>query len=235
IGRDEYQSKMGALTTDFNLIKPGALHRANGGYLLLDARQVLLEPLAWEGLKRALKSQKLKIESFGESYRAISTVSLEPAQIALDVKVVLFGERMLYYLLAQHDPDFKELFKVEADFEDQIDRTDETHRHYVQLLAGLINKHDLRPFAKGAIARVIEQGSRMVDDNEKLSAQTNDLTDLLKEANYWADKSDHDDVQADDVEKALDQQVYRSARIRDRIQESINRDTIFIDTEGTEV
>jgi lon-related putative ATP-dependent protease len=235
IGRVEYQSQMGALTTNFNLIKPGALHRANGGYLILDARQVLLEPFAWEGLKRALKSGKLKIESFGESYRAISTVSLEPEQIALNVKVVLFGERMLYYLLTAYDPDFNELFKVEADFEDQIDRNPDNDQQYGLLLAGLIEKHDLHPFDKHAVARVIERSSRLVSDNEKLSTQTNEITNLLKESNYWAGENGHETVQAGDVEKAIEQKTYRSSRLRDRIQESINRNTIFIDTEGAEI
>src|SRR5699024_1991469 len=169
IGRIEYKSRMGALSTNFNLIKPGALHRANGGYLILNARQILLEPFAWEGLKRVLQSGELKIESFGESYRAISTVSLEPAPVNLNVKVILTGERMLYYLLCQHDPQFNKLFKVEADFEDEIDRKDDNYQHYAQLLAGLIRKKELYPFDTSAVARVIEQGSRLISDNEKLS------------------------------------------------------------------
>lgn len=235
IGRVEYQSKMGALTTNFNLIKPGALHRANGGYLILDAREVLLEPFAWEGLKRTLKSGELKIESFGESYRAISTVSLEPESIELDVKIILQGERMLYYLLCQHDPEFQKLFKVEADFEDEIDRTDDSHQRYAKLLAGLIQKNELRPFDKKAVGRIIEQGSRMVGDNEKLSTMTNDITNLLKEADYWAGQNGNKNVQYDDVEKAIEQKIYRSSRIRDKAQESINRDSIFIDTEGSAI
>ena len=235
IGRVEYQSQMGALSTNFNLIKPGALHRANGGYLILDARQVLLEPFAWEGLKRVLKSGELKIESLGESYRMISTVSLEPDPIELNVKVILQGERLLYYMLCEYDPEFQKLFKVEADFEDDIERSDDNHQRYAQLLAGLIQKNDLLPFDKTAVARVIEQGSRMVSDNEKLSAQTNEITDLLRESNYWAGQNDHENVQSDDVEKAIEQQTYRSARIRDKVQESINRNSIFIDTEGKEV
>lgn len=232
IGRVEYKSKMGALTTNFNLIKGGALHRANGGYLILDARQVLLEPFAWEGLKRALKSGELKIESFGESYSAISTVSLEPEAIELDVKIILLGERLLYYLLCEHDPEFQKLFKVEADFEDEIDRSDDNHQRYAQLLAGLIQKNELRPFHKKAVARVIEQGSRMVSDNEKLSAKTNEISDLLMEADYWAQLNDNDAVQYEDVTKAIEQKIYRSARLRDKVQETITRDTIFIDTEG---
>lgn len=235
IGRIEYQSKMGALTTNFNLIKPGALHRAKGGYLILDAREVLLEPFAWEGLKRILKSGELKIESFGESYRAISTVSLEPEPIELNVKIILQGERMLYYLLCQHDPEFQKLFKVEADFEDEIDRSNDNHRQYAELLAGLIEKNELRPFDKKAVARVVEQSSRMVGDNEKLSTMTNEITDLLREANHWAGKNDHENVQYKDVKKAIEQKVYRSSRLRDKIQESITRDSIFIDTEGTAI
>lgn len=235
IGRVEYQSQMGALSTNFNLIKPGALHRANGGYLILDARQVLLEPFAWEGLKRVLKSDELKIESLGESYRMISTVSLEPEPIELNVKIILQGERLLYYMLCEYDPEFQKLFKVEADFEDEIDRSDDNHQRYAQLLAGLIEKNDLLPFDKKAVARIIEQGSRMVSDNEKLSAQTNEITDLLRESNYWAGQNDHESVQSGDVEKAIEQQTYRSARIRDKVQESINRNSIFIDTEGKKV
>ena len=235
LGRVEYKSKMGALTTNFNLIKPGAFHRANGGYLLLDARQVLLEPFAWEGMKRVLKSGNLKIESFGESYSVISTVSLEPEPIDVNVKVVLIGERRLFYLLCEYDPDFQKLFKVEADFEDEIDLTNENRQDYSKLLAGLIDKNKLRHFNREAVARVIEQSSRMASDNEKLSTKTDEIQDLLMEADYWASENSHQFVEYDDVEKAIDQKIYRSARLRDKIQEIINRDVIFIDSEGEAV
>ena len=235
IGRVEYQSRMGALTTNFNLIKPGAFHKANGGYLILDVRQVLLEPFAWESLKRALKSGELKIESLGDSYSLISTVSLEPEPIDLNVKVVLLGERILYYLLCELDPDFKTLFKVEADFEDEIDRNDETNTIYAELLAGLIEKNKLLHFHKTAVARVIEESARMAGDREKLSTQTDQISDLLIESNHWAIKNEHDVVQLEDVEKAIDQNIYRSARLRDKVQEAITRDYIFIDTEGTSI
>lgn len=235
VGRVEYQSRMGALTTNFNLIKPGALHKANGGYLILDARQVLLEPFAWEGLKRALKSGELKIESLGESYSMISTVSLDPEPIDLNVKVVLLGERILYYLLCQLDPDFNNLFKVEADFEDEIDRNDGNHIIYAKLLAGLIREHELRDFDKNAIARIIEQGARMAGDNQKISTKTDEIGNLLTEANYWAEENGHEIVQRKDVEKAIEQKIYRSARLRDKVQESIDRDYIFIDTDGENV
>lgn len=235
IGRVEYKSKMGALTTNFNLIKAGALHKANGGYLILDARQVLLEPFAWEGLKRAIKSGKLKIESFGESYSMISTVSLQPEPIDIDVKVVLLGQRMLYYLLCEYDPDFQKLFKVEADFEDEIDRSEENQVRYARLLAGIIKNNDLRHFNKEAVARIIEQSSRMVSDNEKLSTKTEEIQDLLMEADHWAAENGNELVTFDDVEKAINEKKYRSARIKDKVQEIINRDYIFIDTEGENV
>lgn len=235
IGRVEYKSKMGALTTNFNLIKSGALHKANGGYLILDARQVLLEPFAWEGLKRALKSGKLKIESLGESYSMISTVSLQPDPIDVDVKVVLLGARMLYYLLCEYDPDFQKLFKVEADFEDEIERSDNNQLRYSKLLAGIIDENGLRPFNKEAVARVIEQGSRMAGDIEKLTTKTEEIEDLLLEADHWAEENENDMVTFDDVEKAIRQKEYRSSRLRDKVHESINRDYIFIDTEGENV
>jgi len=232
IGRVEYKSRMGALTTNFDLIKPGAFHKANGGYLILHARNVLMEPFAWEGLKRALKAGELKIESLGESYSMISTVSLEPEPIDLDVKVVLIGERMLYYLLCELEPEFKSLFKIEADFEDEIDRNDENHVLYAQLLAGLIEKNELSHFDKEAVGRVIEESGRMAGDSEKLSAKTQEILDLLIESDHWAGKNDHEVVQLEDVEKTIEQKIYRSGRLKDKIQESINRETIFIDTEG---
>ena len=235
IGRVEYQSRMGALTTNFNLIKPGAFHKANGGYLILDVRRVLLEPFAWESLKRVLKSGELKIESLGESYSLISTVSLEPEPIDMNVKVVLLGERILYYLLCELEPDFNSLFKVEADFEDEIDRSDENQTLYAKLLAGLIKKYELLHFNKSAVGRVVEQSARLAGDNEKLSTKTDEIKDLLVESSHWAEVNNHDVVELEDVQKAIDQKIYRSARLRDKVQESINRDYIFIDTEGTNV
>lgn len=235
IGRIEYKSQMGALTTNYNMIKPGAFHKANGGYLILDARRVLLEPLAWESLKRVLKSGKLKIESLGESYRMINTVSLEPTPIDMNLKVVLLGERLLYYMLCEMDPEFGTLFKVEADFKDEIDRDEQNQGLYAQLLAGLIQKYELKPFNKEAVARVIEHSSRLVGDSEKLSAKTEEISDLLQESDYWSVKNGHKEVQQEDVQKAIDQQDYRSSRLRDKVQESINRNSIFIDTESEAV
>lgn len=235
IGRVEYRAQLGALTTDFNLIKAGALHKANGGYLIVDARKVLMEPFAWEGLKRVLKSGKLRIESPGEAYGLISTVSLEPEPIDLNVKIILLGERLLYYLLCTYDPDFKDLFKVEADFEDEIDRDEDNQMLYARMIAEMCRENELKPFKKEAIARVIEYSSRLVSDNEKMSIQTHNILDLLREANYWAETEKHKLTQRSDVQKAIDQKIYRSSRMRDHIQETIRRKTIYIDTRGSKI
>jgi lon-related putative ATP-dependent protease len=235
IGRVEHRAQMGALLTDFNLIKPGALHRANGGYLLLDARNVLLQPYAWEGLKRALRSRQARIESVGQMLSLISTVSLEPEPIPLDVKVALVGDRMLYYLLYQADPDFGELFKVEADFDEAMDRNQENEASFARLIGSLARQEDLRPLDRTAVARVIEHGSRMVSDIDKLSTHRRSLFDLLREADYWAGLSGNGVVTAADVQKAIDAQIYRSDRVRERVQEAIQRDTILIDTHGAQV
>lgn len=235
LGRVEHMARMGALMTDFNLIKRGALHRANGGYLLLEARKILMQPFAWEGLKRALRSGQLRLESPGEMYSLISTVSLEPEPVPLKVKVALIGDPMLYYLLSTYDPEFGELFKVKADFAERMDRDPEQQKQYARLIAGLVQENELRPFDRGAVARVIEHSARVVGDGEKLSTQVKGITDLLREASYWAGQSEDEVVTAEDVQKALDAKIYRSDRLRARIQEEIQRDTLLIDTEGTQV
>ena len=232
IGRVEHQARMGALHTDFRMIKSGALHRANGGYLVLDVRKVLTQPYAWEGLKRALKSDEIRIESLGQMLSLISTISLEPEPIPLDVKIALFGERILYYLLWQLDPEFADLFKVQADFEDDMDRDAEQQNLYVRFIATLAKDADLRPLDRSGVARIIERSARMVGDSEKLTTHKRDLNDLLREANYWAGENGHDAITASDVQQAIDAQIYRADRMRERMQEAILRDTLLIDTSG---
>ena len=234
-GRIEHLAQMGALLTDFNLIKPGALHRANGGYLILDARQVLLQPYTWDGFKRALRSREMRIEPLGQALSLISTVSLAPQPIPLDVKVVLIGERMLYYLLYQADPDFGELFKVEADFNEEMARTPENNRLYARLIATIARRQDLRPFDRGAAARVIEHSARLAGDAEKLSIHLLSISDLLREADYWASVAGNGAVTADDVQRAIDAQIHRADRLQERVQDQIQRGTILIDTTGERV
>ncbi|RMF84116.1 MAG: ATP-dependent protease, partial [Nitrospinota bacterium] len=209
VGRIEHIAQMGALVTDFNLIKAGALHRANGGYLILDAYKVLMQPYAWEGLKRALRAREIRIESLGQMLSLVTTVSLEPEPIPLQVKVVLLGERLLYCLLAQFDAEFNELFKVAVDFEEEMDRSPENQHLYARLLATLIRKEGLRPFDRSGVARVIEQSARMVSDAEKLSLHMRSVVDLLREADYWAGEAGRDVVSAADVQRAIDAQIHR--------------------------
>ena len=170
-GRVEQMAQMGALVTDFMLIKPGTLHRANGGYLILDALKVLLNAYAWEGLKRALEFGEIRIESALQMLSLTSTVSLEPEPVPLDVKVVLLGDRMLYYLLSQADPDFNELFKVAADFADEVERTPETQLSYAQLIATIVRNEKLRNLDRHAVGAVLDHAARLVSDSERLTAQ----------------------------------------------------------------
>ncbi|MBS0497365.1 MAG: AAA family ATPase [Proteobacteria bacterium] len=232
VGRVEHISQFGALVTNFTLIKPGALHQANGGYLLLDIRKVLMQPFAWEGLKRALQARKIHIESLGQVYSLVSTVSLEPEPVPLDVKVILFGERLFYYLLQEYDPDFKELFKVAADFEETMERTPDNHFLYAQLIATLTRKEGLLPYDRHAVARVIDHSARLTGDSEKLSMHMRSIADLLHEADYWARANNLDAVRARDVQQAIDAQIRRQDRIRDRLYEAIQRDILMIATHG---
>ncbi len=232
VGRVEHTAQFGALVTDFTMIKPGALHRANGGYLLLDVRKVLVQPFAWEALKRALQSREIRIESLGQMYSLVSTVSLEPEPIPLDTKVVLFGDRLFYYLLQEYDPEFDELFKVAADFEDRIERSVDTHLLYARLISTLTRKEGLQPFDRGAVARVIEHSARLAGDAQRLSTHMRSVADLLLEADYWSREAGHEVVDAAAVQQAIDTRIHRLDRLRARLYEEILRDTLMIATEG---
>ena len=232
IGGIEHIAQFGALITDFNLIKPGALLRANGGYLILDALKVLTHPYAWDALKRALQSDEVRIEGVAESLGIAGTASLQPEPIPLAVKVVLLGDRRIYYLLSQLDPDFPELFKVAVDFDDVVDRTTENSLDYARMIAMLVKKDSLRPLDRNAVARIIEHAARLTGDSEKLSARMALIVDLLHETHYWARQSDAGIAGTEHVQKAIDAQIRRADRIRERIQEEIHRGTIMIETEG---
>jgi lon-related putative ATP-dependent protease len=235
VGRVEHESHLGTLSTNYTLVKPGALHRANGGYLVIDALRMLQQPYAWEGLKRALHAQHIKIESLAESLSMLSTLSVEPEPIPLDVKVVLLGERMLYYMLQQHDPDFAELFKVAADFEEDMDRNAENCQLYAQLIATLIRREKHRPFDRTAVARILEHSARVVSDSAKLTTHMRTVADLIREADYWAAESGADTVTDQHVQLALDKQVYRVDRVRQQVQEQIQRGTLLIDPSGEQI
>lgn len=235
VGRVEHMAQMGALITDFNLIKAGSLHRANGGYLLLDARKLLTQPYAWEGLKRALRQERVEIESLGEMLSIVATVSLEPEPIPLRAKVVLFGDPYLYYLLCHLDPEFGELFKVAADFDDRMVRSHEGEALYARLIATLVRRDGLRPMDAAAVARVIEESARRVADAERLSVRMAGVVDLLREADYWAGEAGHGTTTRDDVQAAIDAATHRADRLRARLLEETERGTLLIDTSGTAV
>ncbi len=235
IGRIEHLSQFGTLLTDFTLIKAGALHRANGGYLVLDARRALLQPFTWETLMRTLRARRVRIESPAEALGWVGTVTLEPEPIPLDVKVVLLGEPILYYLLTRFEPDFRELFKVAADFDTSMDRDGDGTEHYARLIGTVAAREGLRALDRGAVARVVEHGARLAEDAEKLTTHMGTVVDLVREADFWAGEANAKVVRADHVQKAIDAKVYRSDRLRQRIQEEIRRGTLVIETEGARV
>jgi lon-related putative ATP-dependent protease len=235
IGQVEYMAHWGAVSTDFNLIRAGALHRANGGYLILDAYKLLLQPYAWEALKRSLRSSQIRIESLGQMLSLVSTVSLEPEPIPLNVKVVLVGERLLYYLLCSFDSEFKELFKVAADFEEHMDRSSNSEHFYAQMVGTIARREKLLPFDRSAVGRIIEHSARLAGDSQKVLMHRRTLADLLREADYWAREAAQLSVRAEDVQRAIDAQIRRADRMRQRFLEEVLRGTLLIDTQGEKV
>ena len=233
VGRVEYMARFGTLVTDFNLLTPGALHRANGGYLMLDAQRLLAGNFGWASLKRALNAGEIRIETLEQLLTMASTVSIQPDPIPLDVKIVLLGPPSLYYLLSSVDDDFTELFKIAADFDDRIERTPQTTLLYARFIAGVVRREKLLPFDRSAVARVIERAARLVGDADRLSAGLREIVDLLQEASQLAAGSGT--VTAAEVQKAIDGQFRRGDRIYRRLQEEIGRKTIRIETDGEQV
>lgn len=235
VGRVEHQVQNGALLTDFTLLRPGALHEANGGYLVLDARKVLMQPWAWEELKRTLAAGEVRIESIDRVLGLASTVSLQPEPMPLDLKVVLVGDRSLYYLLSAHDPDFPGLFKVQVDFEDDLARDGDSVPLYARFLATLVRRERLQALDRGAVGRIVEHASRLADDGERLTANAEALTDLLREADHWAREAGHEPTTAADVERAIDERIRRADRLRDATYRQIDRGVLLVDVTGTAV
>ncbi|MEX3007243.1 Lon protease family protein [Hoeflea sp. TYP-13] len=235
LGRIEHLSQMGTLVTDFMLIKPGSLHKANGGFIVIEARKILTEPFAWEALKRTLRGNAIRIESAAEQIGFATTVTLDPEPIPLDVKVILIGERRLYDLLVHLDPEFSALFKVEADFEDRWARTSENEEKSVQLFSSIIDDEDLRPLDATGAALLIEEVSRFAGDAERLSLHIGYVTDLLREADFWAGDDKKQTIGSADVERAIAGRIKRKDRVRERVYEAIDRETLLIDTAGTAI
>src|SRR3972149_286067 len=235
VGRIEHQVHMGALYTNFMMIKGGAFHRANGGFLVLEALELLKQFLAWDQLKRTLKDRRIKIEEPGEQFRLYSTVTLEPEPIPLDVKVVLIGSPWLYYLLHTFDPEFRELFKVQVEFGEFVARTPENIVAFARLLATCCQEEGLSPFDPSALAKLVEHSSRLVEDQERLATNFSDLLDVAREASFWAGQNGHSRVTPEDVRRAIEAKIGRSNRLEERLQELITEGTLLVDAAGAAV
>lgn len=231
VGRIDHQAYMGSLVSDFTMIKPGALHKANGGYLIIDARKLLFQPYAWDTLKRTLQSGEIRIESLERALSLIGASSLEPEPIPLNLKLILMGEPLIYYLLCEYDPEFHDLFKIAADFDESMSREDSGH-DYARLLATIARREKLRPLSQNAVARVIEHSSRMSGDAEKLLTHLRSITDLLTESDYWASNNGREHIANSDVQQAIDHKTHRLDKLREKLYENIHRGTVLIDTEG---
>ena len=235
VGRIEHLQQMGTLVTDFMMIKAGALHRANGGYLLLDARKVLTQPMAWEALKRALRSGRIVIESLAEHFSLVSTVSLEPEPIPFSAKVVLFGERHIYYLLCALDPEFEEIFKVAVDFDDDAALDGDTVRDFARLVAAVVQNESLLPFEAASVARMVEYAGRLADDAKRVSVRLGPIADLAREADHWARQDGAPAVSAVHVARAERERIRRHDRLRERARDSVSREIKLIATDGEAV
>lgn len=232
LGRIDHRAMMGALVTDFTMIKPGAIHKSNGGYLVVDALRVLTEPLVWDALKRCLRKKAVETTSAAEELGVSATETLSPDPIPLSIKVVLVGERQIYYLLASLDPEFEELFKVQADFDDVMERTPQATLSFARLIATMVKREGLMHLTSAAVARLVEEASREAEDAERLSLQIGTLADAVRESHFWATQRKQTKIDAEDVERAIKERRYRSERIRDRSLESISRKIQLVDTDG---
>jgi lon-related putative ATP-dependent protease len=233
-GKIEYKSQMLLVSTDFTMVKPGAIHRANGGYLILQAKDVLTEPLAWITLKKVLKYRQAVMENIGEQYNFVPTVTLRPEPIPLNLKVVLIGSPLFYLILTQ-DEDFKKMFKVKVDFDIEMPRTPQNLRQYISFVSSLCSKGNLKHFTRPGLAKIIEYGSRLAGDQNKLSTQFNEVSEIVYEAIDLAQTDGSEFVDASHVNKAIEERIYRSNRQEEKIQEMILQKKILIGTEGTAV
>ncbi len=234
-GRVEHHAHFGTLVTDFSLIRPGALHRANGGFLVLDARKLLVQPFAWDELKRALRSREIRIEPPERLFGVATTASLEPEPIPLDVKVVLVGDRVLWHLLSAYDPDFPLLFKVEADFEDWIPRSPEAEGDFARLAATLARRDGAPPLDRAAVARLLHEASRIAGDTSRLTADVAAVRDLVREAGHAATSAGRSRTTGEDVKAAVAAQERRGGRLREAVRDEVRRGTLVVETSGARI
>jgi len=232
-GSIEKEARFGALVTDFTMILAGSLAKASGGYLVIDALDLFQYPFVWDSLKKALENEELRIEDVYQQYGFSSTVGIKPEPVKLDVKLVIAGNSQLYHMLYAYDEDFRKLFKVKADFDYIVDRNDSTLSQYSCFIKSVCDMDGLNKFDRSGVETVIEYSSRLAGDQNKLSVQFGSITKILKEANYWS-KLDNNSksIKRQHVEKAIDEKIYRSNMIEEKIQEMIIKGSILVDTEG---
>jgi len=235
LGRIEKESQLGTLTTDFTLIRGGSLHRANGGYLIMRAEQLLRDLNVYDALKRALKAGEIRIEDVPQRFGYASVRTLAPKPIPLDVKVILIGDAQMYDLLYAYDPEFRELFKVKADFDYTMAKNEANLRNYTGFFATIALNEGLKHLDASAIARLLEHSCRLAEDQEKLSAQFGLVADVVREANFYASQENSNYVTADHVERAIEARIYRSNLMQEKVREHIQRNMIYISTEGEAV
>lgn len=231
-GAIERAVHFGALVTDFTMVKAGSLARANGGYLMVEAYDLFKYPFVWDTLKRTMETGEVRIEDAAVQYGLFSATGLRPEPIKVNVKVVLIGNPMLHYLLYAYDEDFQKLFKVKADFDSHMDRTPENEQQYAQFITACCVRGCLKPFDRSGVAAVVEYGSRLAEDQTKLSTRFGEIADIMTEASFWASEAGHEVVRREDVERAVEEKIYRSNRIEERLQEMIARGFILVDTAG---
>lgn len=235
VGRVEYETRMGMVSTDFTMIKAGALHRANGGYLILNAKDVLSNIGAWEALKRVLKTRKLFVENLSEQYGMVAMASLKPQPIAVDVKIVLVGNPQLYYLMYNYDEDFRKLFKIHADFETQMENSPENIQKMAGFIASTVKNKNLKEFDRSAVAKMVEYSSRMAGSQKKLTTRFNEIVKVLCEANVWATMEESEVVSAQHIKQAFEEKKYRSNKYEEHLHEMFADGKILVDTEGRKV
>ena len=235
-GRIEHVMQYGGVAvTDFTMIKAGALHKANGGYLVIDAREVLINPFVWDSLKRCIRTAEIRIEDVLEQYRFMTMVSLKPEAVPLSAKIILVGTPWIYYLLYYQDPDYRKFFKVKAEFDSQVSRTPEVMYEYALFVATLCREKQLLHFDRAGVACLLEYTARMVDDQQKLSSRFMEIADFVREASFWAERDGHEVITCGDVRRAAEEQLYRVNRIEERMQELFEDGTIMVDTDGAVV
>ena len=217
------------------MIKSGSLHRANGGFLIVHAKDLLRNPFCWDTLKRALINQEITVENIGEQYRSVPIITLKPEAVELDLKVIMIGTPYIYYLLYNFDEEFSELFKIKADFDTVMERSKENIEKFADFISSVINRYEIREFTAGAIAAMIDFSSRLTGDRQKLSTKFNEIIEIIFEADVWTEQAGEERVKAEYVRKAIEEKEMRANLLEEKVQEQIDRDHLLLDVSGEEI